>query len=91
MFIGRYTGDLRRTLFNRDGDDFSDSRRGQRLHRKNSSTAGSILFPMTFRTAAAYLVAKVRLYDTFNISFKVYIDNKYIIVVLLTGDILREF
>jgi len=29
------------------------------------------MFAMTFRTAAAYLIAKVRLYDTFNISFKV--------------------
>lgn len=53
-----------------------------RLYPANSSTDGRILFPVTFRTAAAYLVAKVRLYDTFNISFKVCVLN--IVQCLLT-------
>jgi len=57
-------------ILNTNGVD--DSRHARSLYdRSNSSTGGNILFPVTIRTAAAYLVAKVRLYDTFNISFKV--------------------
>ena len=83
-----FTGVQQRKDIDKDGehiDSFANinyvnvSHHAQRLYSTNSSTAGNILFPVTFRTAAAYLIAKVRLYDTFNISFKVHVYDYCII------------
>ena len=63
----------------------NESRRMQRLYTANSSTDSRILFPVTFRTAAAYLIAKVRLYDTFNISFKVRVQCALLLGLYIAG------
>jgi len=89
------TGVQQRKNFDRDGerkDAISNinyvnaSHHMQRLYSANSSTASMILFPVTFRTAAAYLIAKVRLYNTFNISFKV---HAYYFLLVITYYTLR--